>query len=380
MSSKVTTPDGYKDSALGVIPEDWEVKRLGEVAKIFVGKDLKESNYSEVKSDKYTHKVYSNTVQDKGLYGYYDFEEYKGKAITVVGRGVGLGTAFPRHEGFGAIGRLLVIYPRNHDYRLRSEYINNKVQIFVESAAIPQLTGEQFATYKIAIPNIAEQKRIAEVLEHWDKAIEKQSKIIDLLERRKRALMQRLLTGKVRLSGFNGAWKKVKLGEISDIKTGSKNNEDKIENGKYPFFVRSQKVETIDTYSYDGEAILIPGEGKIGEVIHYINGKFDYHQRVYKISNFSNSFPLFIFYYLQYNFAKQAINNSVKACVDSLRLPVFIEMIVNLPILEEQQAIAEVLSTADNEIKMAKQKFEAIHTQKRALMQQLLTGKKRLKI
>ena len=199
MSSKLNKiPEGYKDSALGIIPADWEVKKMGEVANIFVGKDLKENNYSDIKSDKFIYKVYSNTVQDKGLYGYYDFEEYKGKAITVVGRGVGLGTAFPRHEGFGAIGRLLVIYPLNHDYRFLCEYINNKIHVFVESAAIPQLTGEQFAAYKVCIPTLEEQKRIAEVLGSWDQAIEKQSKIIELLERRKRGLMQRLLTGKVR--------------------------------------------------------------------------------------------------------------------------------------------------------------------------------------
>jgi type I restriction enzyme S subunit len=70
------------------------------------------------------------------------------------------------------------------------------------------------------------------------------------------------------------------------VRTGRKNNQDKIEDGTYPFFVRSQHVEQINTYSYDGEAILVPGEGGIGSIFHYICGKFDYHQRVYKISDF----------------------------------------------------------------------------------------------
>ena len=180
----------------------------------------------------------------------------------------------------------------------------------------------------------------------WDEAIEKQARLIEKLALRKRALMQRLLSAKLRLPGFSEPWKKVKLGDVASIKTGNKNNEDKIANGQYPFFVRSSIVERINTYSYDGEAILIPGEGKIGEIIHYINGKFDYHQRVYKISDFSNCSGLFLYYYLMYFFGKQAINNSVKACVDSLRLSTFTNMTIIHPPISEQTAIAEVLTAA----------------------------------
>ena len=63
-----------------------------------------------------------------------------------------------------------------------------------------------------------------------------------------------------------------------------KNNQDKVEKRSLSFFVRSQIVESINTYSFDGEAILVPGEGNIGKIFHYINGKFDFHQRVYKIA------------------------------------------------------------------------------------------------
>ena len=91
--------------------------------------------------------------------------------------------------------------------------------------------------------------------------------------------MQKLLTPKK-------DWEVKNLGEIAEIYTGKKNNQDKVENGRYPFFVRSQIVESINTYSFDGEAILVPGEGNIGKIFHYINGNFDFHQRVYKISDF----------------------------------------------------------------------------------------------
>jgi len=78
---------------------------------------------------------------------------------------------------------------------------------------------------------------------------------------------------------------------LPEIKTGDKDTENREDSGKYPFYVRSQTVEHISTYSFDGEAILTAGDGVgVGKVFHYVNGKFDYHQRVYKISNFDKIF------------------------------------------------------------------------------------------
>src|SRR5690554_4853285 len=71
---------------------------------------------------------------------------------------------------------------------------------------------------------------------------------------------------------------------IAEINTGSRDTQDSVDDGKYPFYVRSKKVERIDSYSFDGEAILTPGDGDIGGIFHYVNGRFDFHQRVYKYS------------------------------------------------------------------------------------------------
>ena len=174
-------------------------------------------------------------------------------------------------------------------------------------------------------------------------------------------------------------WKVKTLGELSDIKTGKKDNQNKVEDGIYPFFVRSKNIERINSYSYDGEAILIPGEGNIGEIFHYINGKFDYHQRVYKISDFTNeTLGKYIYYYFQVFFLKETIRHSVKATVDSLRLPTFTEMVIHLPPLPEQQKIAEILSTWDRAILNCNFTIKSIKARNKGLAQQLLTGKKRL--
>lgn len=331
-------------------------------------------------SSQYKYPIYSNSLSNHGLYGFTSHPRHIANSITITGRGT-LGHAEYRDTNFDAIVRLLVLSPKIPlDGQFITEYINFRKPFFYESTGVPQLTAPQIASTQIVFPPLTEQQKIAEVLGTWDKAIEKQSQLIKKLELRKKGLMQQLLTTKRRLPGFSDPWKEVRLGEISKIGTGNKNNEDKVVNGKYPFFVRSSNVERINSYSYDGEAILIPSEGKIGGIIHYVNGKFDYHQRVYKISNFSNCLGKYLYYYLMCFFGKQATNNSVKACVDSLRLSTFTNMKILYPSFEEQTAIAEALTAADREIELAQQKFELLRQQKRGLMQQLLTGKKRVKI
>lgn len=171
-------------------------------------------------------------------------------------------------------------------------------------------------------------------------------------------------------------WREVKLGDFADIKTGGKDNQNKRKDGDYPFFVRSEKIERIDSYSYDGEAILMPGEGRIGEIFHYINGKFDYHQRVYKISDFKDGLVgKFLYFYLQKNFYKEAKKHSVKATVDSLRLPVFTDMEILLPSKPEQQKIAEILMAVDADIEKVGDVVAKTEKLKKGLMQELFMPK-----
>ena len=231
----------------------------------------------------------------------------------------------------------------------------------------------------VILPPLPEQKTIAALLSTWDKAIEKTEQLIQAKEKRFKWLLRELISEPLK-TREDTEWKKVKLGDIADIRTGSKDNQNKIADGKYPFFVRSQTVERIDSYSYDGEAILIPGEGKIGEIIHHLIGKFDYHQRVYKISDFSEAtLGKYVFFYLKQHFPKHAKKYSVKATADSLRLPVFKEMTVFLPPLEAQKGISETLVSAQYEINLLTQLAYKYKTQKRGLMQKMLTGEWRVK-
>ena len=381
-SAKYLARTGYKQTEVGVIPDDWEIRTIGELVSVSVGGDLEEDSFSTYQDDIFKYPIFSNTVSIEGLYGFSNISEYEGESLTVVGRGVGLGTAFKRSGRYGAIGRLLVLFPNPiADANFLTEYINNRVKIFSESGGIPQLTGIGIAKYRIALPPTkAEQEAIAEALSDADALIESLAQLLAKKRHLKQGAMQELLTGKKRLPGFSGEWGVKLLGQIAHIKTGARNNQDKIEEGEYPFFVRSATVERINSYSYDCEAILVPGEGGIGSIFHYIQGRFDVHQRVYAITQFSSETSAkFVYFYIAEKFGVHAMQNSVKATVDSLRLPTFRNFeIVMPPTREEQTAIAAILSDMDAEIAALEAKLAKARSLKQGMMQELLTGRIRL--
>ena len=270
---------------------------------------------------------------------------------------------------------------RTCDLRFVAEFINNFVDFALESTGVPQLTAPQIATYAVALPPTkAEQEAIAEALSDADALIESLEQLLIKKRQFKQGAMQELLTGKKRLPGFSQDWEVKPLSEIAHIKTGKRNNQDKVEDGEYPFFVRSATVERINSYSYECEAILVPGEGDIGNIFHYITGRFDVHQRVYAITQFSPDISgKFVYYYMAKNFGAHAMENTVKATVDSLRLPTFQNFVIFMPpTVEEQISIASILSDIDAEITALGTKLVKARQLRQGMMQELLTGRIRL--
>lgn len=263
-------------------------------------------------------------------------------------------------------------------YRMWGNYLAFK---YCQGTKQQSYTAEIVRRLPIYCPaTIEEQNKIAEALSDVDALIAALNKKIAKKRLIKQGAMQQLLTGKKRLPNFSEKWVSKKLGEISRIKTGKRNGDEQVKNGKYPFFVRSNVVARIDSYSFDGEAILVPGEGGIGAIFHYVNGKFDYHQRVYKISDFADAiYGKYVYYYMQRYFGEYALSLSVKATVDSLRLPTFEEFSIALPNnIEEQQAIATILSDMDKEIADLEARRNKYKLIKSGMMQKLLTGQIRL--
>ena len=174
-------------------------------------------------------------------------------------------------------------------------------------------------------------------------------------------------------------WSCVAAKHLMKIETGSRNTEHKTDMGKYPFFVRSQKVEHIDTYHYNCEAVLTAGDGVgTGKVFHHFVGKFDAHQRVYVMSNFDGITGRYFYNYFSENFGKEVSKYTAKSSVDSVRRDMIAEMMIPLPPLEEQKRIAEALSDVDSMISSLEKLIAKKKAIKQGAMQELLTGKKRL--
>jgi type I restriction enzyme S subunit len=176
-------------------------------------------------------------------------------------------------------------------------------------------------------------------------------------------------------------WEITFVEEVAEITTGGKNTQDRIDDGIYPFFVRSQTVERINSYSFDGEAVLTAGDGVgTGKVFHYINGKFDTHQRVYRMTGFGTRVNgYFFFLYFSNYFYSRIMQMTAKSSVDSVRRDMIARMKIPLPpTLAEQEAIAGALSDADAWIESLEQLIAKKRQIKQGAMQELLTGKRRL--
>ncbi len=134
--------------------------------------------------------------------------------------------------------------------------------------------------------------------------------------------------------------------ELADVGTGSSNGNEAVDDGQYPFFIRSQSVKRKNNYEYNEEAIIIPGEGGIGEIYHYINGKYALHQRVYRIHFTKNVVDTkYAYHYFSANFKNFIMKKAVSATVKSIRKPMIQEFMLPVPPLEVQREIVRILDS-----------------------------------
>lgn len=385
-------PQGYKDSPLGIIPKEWNVKKILDFAPLQRGFDLPTD---KIIVGKYPV-VYSN-----GILNYHD--EYKAK-----GPGVVTGRS-------GTIGKVTYVksdyWPHNTSLWVTDFKGNNSKYVyyvyeymglskFASGSGVPTLNRNDVHVSKVAIPPIEEQKHIVEVLELWDTAIERQSELIEKLNLRKRALMQQLLVGKKRLPGFSGEWECIKLGDI--VERITRKNEENNKNvvtisaqrgvvAQTDFFNKSVASETLDNYFlvYKDEFCYNKSysNGYPMGAIKRLNS-FDKAvvTTLYICFKLKNNVSINIDYFEQY--CESGIFNKelVKVANEGGRahglLNVtstdFFNMSMRIPSIDEQNSIATILINSDKEIELAKKKLANLQSQKRGLMQQLLTGKIRI--
>lgn len=392
---KMEVKEGYKQTEIGVIPIEWNTVRLGEIVKLKNGYAFSSNYFSDKGAVVITP---GNFNIDGGLYftnkntlryngGYTSEMSFKTGDLLMVMTDLtpdcnllgksGIVTSKEIILHNQRIGKIIPII-KNVDkhfllYYFNSSIYSRRMKSTATGSTVRHTSVPTINNTILSLPPLPEQQAIAEVLSDTDNLIQSLEKQIAKKRLIKQGVMQELLTPKE-------GWKKEPIKKLASISTGAKNTQDRIDDGAYPFFVRSQIIEKINTYSYEGEAILIAGDGVgTGKVMHYYIGKFDFHQRVYKLSDFQSIINgLYFFLFFKNNFYNRIMQMTAKSSVDSIRREMISEMIISFPPIEEQTHIANILSDMDTEISALDSKLLKYKSLKQGLMQTLLTGKIRL--
>ena len=249
----------------------------------------------------------------------------------------------------------------------------------VRNDGLFNLYERDFYNCSIPLPPLPEQKAIAKILATADNLITEKQRLITARQKQKQWLMQNLLTGKIRLPGFKERWKKMRLGNITTIDVGQAPLS--AEAGSYPFVnAGTTPSGYLSTYNTEADTITTPsrGQGGIGSVNYQAN-PFWCGPLSYRIRSKLDKLSTHYLYYWLSNYIVHIIEIAHMSGLPALNKKELIQLNISLPSLPEQQAIANVLTTADREIELLQQELEQQKLLKKYLMQKLLTGKIRVK-
>ena len=400
--------ESYKDSGvkwLGKIPSHWD---------ILPGKAIFEENKTKNTTNRETFVLslsYGNIIPKLDINEGLVPENYSGYQIVEPGYiiirctdlqndKVSLRTGHVNHHGIisGAYLGLKVkrgVSSRYMHYLLHNWDVSKELYRY-GSGLRQSLSWADIKYLLLALPPMDEQEVIVAYLDKVtgdiDRAIEAQQKMIDALNERKQIIITRAVTrglnpdAPLRDSGIDWLgqipehWEIIPMRYLCKMKTGDKDTIMRDDNGKYPFYVRSPHIEHINTYSYDGEAVLMAGDGVgAGKVFHYVNGKFDYHQRVYNFHQFKRITGEFLYFYLKCNFRYKIEEGGAKSTVDSVRLPWLKAFPICVMPKDEQQSIVEHIHKSTGPIDCALSNCERmislLQERKQIIINEVVTGK-----
>ena len=281
------------------------------------------------------------------------------------------------HDGWLLIQDLEKLFDKKYlCYLLDSDTVKQQYRKYAAGGVVINLNSELVRSVKVYIPNFHEQEKIASFLTLIDKKIEKQKELVELLKKYKRGLLSVIFSQKLRFKDDNGnnypAWEEKYIQDVCSITTGKGNTQDKEENGVYPFYVRSPIVEKSNKYIFDGEAVLTVGDGVgTGKVFHYVNGKFNFHQRVYKMSNFSGINGRYFYYYFSTHFYDRVKRMTAKTSVDSVRMDMIAKMPIFIPTNEEQDKIINLLTNVEDIFLKNEESLFLLQEYKKGLLQKM---------
>ena len=413
MTQNNNIPQGYKDSLLGVIPEEWEVKKFDEIlfeARLGGNYENSESNNGipvikmgnlergTINLEKIQYLPEDESYNEYDILQENDLLFNTRNTLELVGKVAIWKNELPLSVYNSNLLRIkfkteYVVSNIFMNYAFNSHYILSQLRgIATGTTSVAAIYSRDLDTINFFLPTLPEQQKIAEILSVWDEAIEKQTQLISQLETRKRGLMQQLLTGKKRMKGFSGKWKEVKLGYIATFFSGGTPNTNISEYyvGGIPF-IKSGEIHKSHTEQFISQEALSKSSAKLVEkedILYALYGATSGECAISQINGAINQAVLCIRTMENRKFILSVLQSNKQHYIDcylqggqgNLSAEIVKSYSLKLPSLAEQTAIANILSTADTEITLAKQKLARLKEQKKGLMQVLLTGKKRVKI
>lgn len=261
-------------------------------------------------------------------------------------------------------------------YYFRSPKQRNNIIKFSSITTRALISGGNLSKMKIKFPNIGEQNKITKLFLILNKKIQLLEKKYQYYQDFKKYLMQQIFTQKLRfnsdgmpIENFNNNVEI--LGYLCKIQTGKLDANAMDKNGKYRFFTCSKKFSFIDTFAFDTEALLIAGNGEIGNVQYY-NGKFNAYQRTYVLNDFVDSVSImYVKYFLENYLPKQIWRNKQIGSMPYIVLSTLFDMKISFPPIVEQNKYVTLLLNADKKIELINNQLEYMDLFKKGLLQQM---------
>lgn len=412
---------GYKKTKLGWIPEEWAVTTLNSLGSFSKGRNISKADvldsglpcvlYGDLYTKHHNHiRFFSNFIDETTAENSYELSYgdilFAGSGETA--KEIGKCAVYMDEEPAYAGGDIIIFRSYKSDseflgYLLNDEVVNRQKYRLAQGYSVVHIYASHLKKLYIPLPPLPEQKKIAEILSTWDRAIETLEQLIAKKEELKKGLMQQLLSGKTRFSGFEGEWEEVRLGSLGYTYTGlSGKSKDDFGAGKpYIPYMNVFRNSTIDPDFLDFVAI---GEDENQQTVKYGDIFFTVSSETpdevgmaavlledigetylnsfcfgFRLNDFSTLLPEFAAYYFRSGLIRKEIYKLAQGSTRfNLTKRYVMEILINLPPIEEQIKIAKVIDDLNKQIKKLTSQKVLLVGQKKGLMQQLLTGKKRV--
>lgn len=378
-------PENYKKTECGIIPKDWSIIPLGTLMKFKNGinaskekfgtgikiisvKDILQENvitYNEINGkiniDEKTLDIYDVSYGDILFQRSSENFEDAGKSNVYMDK-----DNRATFSGFVIRGKKTEDYdPLYLNMALKNREVRK--QIMRKAAGSQHINIGQTSLEQIVVPypNISEQKRISIFLNKFDNLIRNQRTLIEKLKLKKKSILNKVLNDEIQ-------YKKIKLGDICNITTGKLDANQMEKDGKYPFFTCSKEIFFINNFDFDTEALLIAGNGDIGDIKYY-KGKFNAYQRTYVLSDFKIDIK-YVMYFLEKNLKKYIFQGMQKSSMPYIKKEVLENIEIGYCNEEKMKKIIILLDSISKNIQLNEKKLELLKKQRKVLQKLILTG------